>query len=290
VTSPVLRLASFAARILPTPARRALYRLGPLTTLTRRLLNQAAPAGPTEIAVAGGDLAGTRLILDLKTEKDLWLGTYEPDLQAALRLACREGMTVYDVGANIGYVALLAARAIGPSGRVVAFEPLPANLKRLQAHLALNGPGARITVVPLAVAEGVGMKRFLIHPSGAMGKVKGAAGRAEAYSAEIEVETIDLDTFTFGRGNPPPDLVKMDIEGGEVLALPGMRRVLAEIRPTLLIELHGPQAAQVAWDTLTQTGYSLHQMRPGFPLIRRVEDLAWKAYVVGLPPTSKGLP
>jgi len=290
VTSPVLRLASFAARVLPTPARRALYSLGPVTTLTRRLLNQAAPAGPTEVTVAAGDLAGARLILDLKTEKDYWLGTYEPDLQAALRFVCHEGMTVYDVGANIGYVALLAARAVGPGGLVLAFEPLPANLKRLEAHLALNGVETRITVVPLAVADGAGRKRFLIHPSGAMGKVEGASGRSDAYCSEIEVEAIDLDTFTFERGNPPPNVVKMDIEGGEVLALPGMRRVLAEIRPTLLIELHGPQAAQVAWDALTQAGYTLHQMRHGFPLIGQVKDLAWKAYVVGLPPTGRGMP
>ena len=69
----------------------------------------------------------------------------------------------------------------------------------------------------------------------------GSAGRDDRYESEVNVLGISLDEFVYGQGNPPPQVVKMDIEGGEVLALPGMRRVLTEARPLMLMELHGPE-------------------------------------------------
>ncbi len=97
--------------------------------------------------------------------------------------------------------------------------------------------------------------RFLVHASGGMGKAAGSAGREDQYQSEISVPGISLDEFVYGQGNPPPQVVKMDIEGGEVLALPGMRRVLAEARPLMLMELHGPESSRAAWETLTAAGY-----------------------------------
>ena len=283
VNRGVLRLAAFVARVLPAPLKRLLYRLGPLTAGLRRLLTRAAPSGLTEVVVAGGPLAGERLLLDLKTEKDLWLGSYEPELGAALRRFALPGMTVYDVGANIGYVTLLLARATAPGGRLFAFEPLPSNLDRLRANLALSGLEDRVVVVPAAVTDHVGRAPFLVHASGGMGKAEGAAGRPEAYPSRIEVDTTELDTFVYDQGHPPPDLIKVDIEGGEVLALPGMRRLLREAQPVLLLELHGPEAAKSAWEALGTAGYALHRMAKGYPRVEFAEAVNWKAYLVGLP-------
>lgn len=279
----LLDVAAFAAKVLPAPVKGMLYRIRPLARWLRRLLNRAAPVGLSEIQVAAGDLAGFRLLLDLQSEKDYWLGTYEPALQMAIRTLIRPGWVVYDVGANIGYVSLLLARAVGESGRVFAFEALPANLERLQRNLALNGMTQSVTVIPKAVTQAAGPVRFLVHTSGGMGKVAGSAGRAEAYQAEIVVEGLSLDEFVYAHGNPPPQAVKMDIEGGEVLALPGMRRLLAEARPLLLLELHGPQAARLAWELLTQAGYEIDRMQRGFPPLRSPEALDWKAYLVARP-------
>jgi hypothetical protein len=117
-----------------------------------------------------------------------------------------------------------------------------------------------------------------------MGKMEGALGREGSYQGAIEVEVTELDTFVYAQGHPAPDLVKMDIEGGEALALAGMERVLEEARPVILLELHGPEAAQAAWRILTAAGYRLHYMQPGYPPIMSVADLDWKAYTVGLAP------
>jgi FkbM family methyltransferase len=286
VTHPILRMAAVAAGVLPPGVVRALYRLGPLTEGLRRLLNRAAPKGAAVVTVAGGRLAGWRMRLNLQSEKDLWLGTYEPELQAAVADAVRPGMIVYDLGANVGYVSLLTARRLGTHGRILAFEPLPANLERLRENVQLNSLRDQVQVIPLAVAARTGRARFLVHASGGMGKVEGSAGRNGAYTEAIEVETVRLDDFVFGRGNPAPDLIKMDMEGGEVLAFPGMRRVLRRVRPLLLLELHGPEAGRVAWQALAAADYSVCEMARGYPPIEAAEALGWKAYVLGIPRES----
>lgn len=264
------------------PVKRLIYRLGPLAKAVRGGLNRAAPHGLTEVTVAAGGLAGLRLQLDMQKEKDYWLGTYEPGLQAALRDFARPGMTAYDVGAHIGYVSLLLARAVGAQGRVFAFEPLPANLDRLRANLALNPEIRNVIVVPAAAGDRTGTARFLLHESGEMGKAQGSAGRQAQYRGALEVEAIALDDFVYAQDNPAPGLLKLDIEGGEVLALPGLRRLLAEARPVVLLELHGPESAAAAWAAFAAAGYSLHRMAAGLPPVAAADELDWKAYLVAM--------
>jgi len=279
----ILSLAAFTARLLPDSLKQAIYRIGPLARLIRRGLNRAAPSGLAEVKVAAGDLVGFSLQLDMQTEKDYWLGTYEPALQSALRTLIPAGAVVYDVGANIGYVSLLLAKAAGEAGRVYAFEALPDNVERLQRNLALNGFGARVQVVAKAVTGAAGPVRFLVHASGGMGKAAGSAGRDDPYSAELIVDGISLDEFVYSGHNPLPNVVKMDIEGGEVLALPGMRRVLKEARPLMLMELHGPESARAAWEELSAAGYEISWMKRGFPRVPSLEAMGWKAYIVAKP-------
>lgn len=278
----ILHAAARVAGLLPPFMRQWLYRLGPVTRGLRRLLNQAAPAGLTEIEVAAGALAGLTLRLNLQEEKDYWLGSYEPQLQAALKDYAGPGMTVYDIGANIGYISILLGRLVGETGRVFAFEALGENVARLEENVRLNQFADRTTVIHAAVIAHSGPADFLVHASRGMGKVSGSAGRDSHYQTRITVPGISIDAFVFEGGNPAPDLIKMDIEGGEVLALPGMRRTLETIRPVLLMELHGEDAAMTTWNLLAETGYRLHRMRPNYPEIERLEDLDWKSYVVAL--------
>jgi hypothetical protein len=75
----------------------------------------------------------------------------------------------------------------------------------------------------------------------------------------------------------------MDIEGGEVLALPGMRRTLLEARPILLLELHGEEAARIAWKELSAAGYRIAKLEKGYPQVASLEVLDWKAYLIAFP-------
>ncbi len=283
MSAPFLRLAAVVARAFPPSLRTALYRFGPVTRLVRRALNRAAPTGIVETVVAAGPLAGVHLLLDLQSEKDLWLGTYEPDLLAAIQALARPGIIAYDVGANIGYTAILLARCVGSRGKVVAFEPVPSNIERLRANLVRNGLESRVTVAPFAVGREARSTAFLVHASGGMGKMEGSAGREAAYPDRFTVEAIDLDTYVYARGSPAPSLIKIDIEGGEVLALPGMRALLHRQRPTLLIEIHGPEAFLAAREILSEARYRLHRVARGFPPLPRTEALGWKVYLAAFP-------
>jgi FkbM family methyltransferase len=283
--NPFLRLAAYAARILPGWIKRTIYRFKPLARILRNAMNRAAPHELSLVRVAAGGLAGFSLELNLQTEKDYWLGTYEIELQRAVAELVQPGTVIYDVGANIGYITLLLARRTGKGGQVFSFEALPANVARLQKNVNLNHLENRVEIVSAAVVDRAAPVRFLVHPSTSMGKAAGSAGRekAQAYLHEIEVTGVTLDGFVFDQGRPTPQVVKMDIEGGEVLAIQGMQRLLSTSRPLLLIELHGHEAARVVCDALQNHAYSLHHMQSGYPEVMSVDELDWKAYVIGKP-------
>jgi FkbM family methyltransferase len=280
----MLRIAAFAAQILPDKWKTTIYRSPYIARVIRNGLNMAAPEGKIPTQVASGNLKGMHLELDLQTEKDYWLGTYESVLQSAIHDLVKPGSIAYDVGANIGYISLLLARAVGEKGKVFAFEALPENQIRLYKNIAHNKMNMRISVVRAAVIDTCRPVRFMIGPSNGMGKAEGSAGRQEfEYPQSIMVTGTSLDTFVYVAGRPAPQVVKMDIEGGEVLALPGMRRILHEARPIMLLELHGEESARVAWDILTAENYRFYIMAPGYPPISQVEELEWKSYLIALP-------
>jgi len=164
-------------------------------------------------------------------------GLIERPLRRVFLACLRPGMTVADVGSNMGYFALLAARRVGESGRVVAFEPVPANREFMTRNLALN-PGIRnLTIEPLAVGDACGsMNLRLGWHEGNASLLSGARGTT---TERIEVETTTLDAYCQAREIPRVDVIKMDIEGAEVLAIEGMADGLRQGRyGAMLMEWH----------------------------------------------------
>ena len=165
-----------------------------------------------------------------------WLGIYEQNKARRLAAAIHPGNTVWDVGANVGYYTLLASRRVGPTGHVVAFEPLPANLAFLRTHIH-NNALSNVQVVPKALGSSTTHARFEVHPVRSMGKL--SAG------GNLEVEVIAGDNEIAHGRLPVPDVIKMDIEGGEVEALPGLQAALEKAR-VVFVATHGSAArAQV---------------------------------------------
>lgn len=136
----------------------------------------------------------------------------------------RPGMTVLDVGAFVGWYALLAARQVGPLGKVYAFEADPRNYQLLVENLWRNKLDERVVPVPKAVSNDAGTKSFFLHGGD---QSRSSLIATDARAEQIVVETIVLDEF-FGTGLKP-DIIKMDIEGGEIHALNGMDRLLAPV-------------------------------------------------------------
>lgn len=137
------------------------------------------------------------------------------------RAAVHPGATVLDVGAHLGFFTLQAARAAGAEGRVVAVEPNPRTLGHLRRNLALNGVQERVRIVPAAVGAASGTTRFYVEPAGDTSSRFRPAPAAE----EVEVELTTADALMAGL--PPVDVVKIDVEGGELEALAGMEATLA---------------------------------------------------------------
>lgn len=160
-------------------------------------------------------------------------GAYEPLEAYLFHCLLRPGMTVVDAGANVGQYTLLASAGVGPSGRVHAFEPVPATMARLARHVA----DARATNVVLhraALWREAGTLRFGL-PDGMADNSGSFAVRAEG---EVSSAAVRFDDLVVKGAIGPVGLVKMDIEGAEAAALAGMAAMLARDRPTLLIEIN----------------------------------------------------
>jgi FkbM family methyltransferase len=154
---------------------------------------------------------------------------------------------VYDVGANIGAYAMLFSRLVGPSGKVIAFEPSPAVAKDLRANLALNGM-ANVDVVESAVGAEEGTARF--DPVGG----ESAIGHVSA-SGSVTVKILALD----GIGGDP-DVIKIDVEGYESQVLLGSTKTIIRCQPLLLIELHTPEQDREVGRILKELRYTAYRL------------------------------
>ncbi len=161
----------------------------------------------------------------------LALGVYERQVSTCFRRALAPGMTVVDVGANLGYYSVIALGGSAPDGRVVAFEPDPVNHALLRANLAPFG--GRALVRREAVAAGAGTGVLHRHPDN---KGKHSLLASPELGAGLPVTTVSLDAILLALGVDRVDLVKLDIEGAEPLALAGMAATLARHRPVLFLE------------------------------------------------------
>ena len=161
------------------------------------------------------------------------------------------GMVVLDCGAHTGFFTLLLAKRVGKKGRVFAFEPDPVLRSILQQNIQLNSLN-NVTVLPYAVSDRTGTIPFIAEGK-STSRMPGM-GRHEDEGPLTTVESITLDDFCI-RYNVTPDLIKIDIEGAEGLALAGAKKILTTARPIIVCEIHTPKAAQQVHSILTQCGY-----------------------------------
>lgn len=159
-------------------------------------------------------------------------GEYERFVTWALLKLLQSGQTFVDVGANVGYFSLLAATRVGPTGRVLAVEPMPENWALLEKSIALNGFGNIIELHKVAAGDTTRRVRMTLGDRANSGSFSFVSGRQPSKDI-FEVECRRLDDLLTGRR---VDIIKMDIEGAEGLALKGMRQTLGASRPLLLME------------------------------------------------------
>lgn len=204
------------------------------------------------LPILQGRLRGKRWTVGSSTH-GCWLGSYEIDKRKLIETLVQPGEVFYDLGAHAGYYTMLAAELVGPSGLVAAFEPVPENARNVRRHLQLNGY-ENVRLEEAAVSDHSGTASFAPNVSSSMGKL--------SESGDLTVRTIAIDGLVAEGRLPPPDLLKIDIEGGEHAALLGMSTTLATRHPTILLATHGRDIHLRCLELLRGLGYEVRSLDP----------------------------
>jgi FkbM family methyltransferase len=210
----------------------------------------------TWVQVQRGPAQGIWLHLNPRTGRDYFHGEVEPEVQAMLQKYLRPGMTVYDIGANIGFFSLLAARLVGATGRVKAFEADPEIAARLRENVARN-QGGPVSVEGKAVWSSSSSVFFAradadISPDRGLGHVIDNDAERSA-PGTIRVEAVSVDEYV--RKSGAPDFIKCDVEGAEVEVFRGAEKLLNENQPLILCEMHGEENRQTLLKLFANLGY-----------------------------------
>jgi len=234
------------------------------------------PSRQLWLQVQSGFAQGMWMYLRIPEEAGFWRSDHEPEVQAALSAIARAADVVYDVGAHIGSLALGAARLVGVNGKVIAFDGDPENVARLQENAARNGLQTTLQIVHAAVwshtsQHGIGFRRARAGTS--QGGVEALGQRPVLADGElIQVPAITLDSFV-AAGGPPPQVIKIDVEGGECEVLRGAANLLRTHRPALIVEVHHEQADEQIRSLLEELRYATDWKIPKENFPRTV--IAW---------------
>lgn len=158
---------------------------------------------------------------------------YEPLVASEIKQRLSPGDTFIDIGANVGYHAMLAASIVGKNGRVLAFEPLPNNCELLDLSIAENGFD-HVTLYPHAVGEKDDTLTLMVVGMYSNAHLQTSIEGSIHHTDELSVRVVALDNFLADIDRI--DMVKMDIEGVEPLAWRGMENLIRKFRPLVLTE------------------------------------------------------
>jgi FkbM family methyltransferase len=184
--------------------------------------------------IAEGEAAGLKIVAR-GADPNFARGTYELPIQQLLASHLDPGEVFYDIGANLGFFSLIAARRTGPAGQVYAFEPVPQNAAAIERSARLNGFGTIRVFAEAAGATTGHAELLLAHHIG--GAALASADTPPDMSGRMNVMVTTIDEAIERRGLRPPSLVKIDVEGAEMDVLLGMTGTLRSHRPTVIYEL-----------------------------------------------------
>lgn len=200
----------------------------PLRRIVQKVIKQFVPATI--------EFRGSQIVLnqnDAIVSGSLALCSYETFVTDVLETLLCPGMTFFDIGANIGIYTALAARCVGPSGRVIAVEPEPANIAIIRKTIRLN-VFENVTVIPCAAGDRIGKALLYISEQNpADHRLHDPKGRR----SKIAVATMTLDAVRAEFGVETADLIKVDTQGWEAAVFAGMTELLTQSpKPIFVVE------------------------------------------------------
>jgi FkbM family methyltransferase len=169
------------------------------------------------------------------------------------------GSTVIDVGAHIGEWTLLFSELVGESGRVIAFEPDPVARASLKKNLEMNGI-SNVLVEDKSVSDKAGKALLAAERFGSgLSSIVRTQGHGTRYNV-VEVPSTTLDEYCEAQ-DISPDWIKIDAEGAEPLIVRGMRQLIEDMHPSVILEFHSDALADdeksKAWSVVTKGASSV---------------------------------
>jgi FkbM family methyltransferase len=245
---------------LPLAVRHGLKHIPGIALLQRWVVNRVISGEPFVHTINAGPASGLHFEVTLPDDKAIWAGTFEPEFSQVLARTVQPGDVCYDIGGYRGYMS--GVFALAGAGRVIIFEPLPANIASLKRLIELN-PNLPLQLEARAIGNLDGKVVFKIMPDSSMGKLEDSSFQPDkAIAGEIRVDISKLDTLVFQQKLAPPRVVKIDVEGTEVNVLDGAIRTLNEYHPKLLIEAHSEALSLLCQQRLAAWGYQVRQLEP----------------------------
>jgi FkbM family methyltransferase len=201
--------------------------------------------------IVRGIASGYRICVSPQENLGYLIGTDETHLQRAIRKYVSVGDTVYDIGANVGYVSLCFAKRVGNAGHVIAFEPVPRNIEAFRRNIHINCI-MHVRLLEAAAAEKAG--EAVIRIAGNLSTASLVWHQNNPSAIEISIRTVCIDELVDAGQLGTPKFVKIDVEGAEGAVLQGMRCTLASARPVLFVEC-SEAGREKAWNLLRNLDY-----------------------------------
>ena len=255
------RTLQHSVRLVPWWARTFVKRMPLVAAFQRLLLARFLDNQEFIHTVDAGPGRGLKFPVLLPDDKGVWTGTYEADFLKALAHAIQPGGVCLDIGGWHGFCGCVMARQ--GAGRVLIFEPLPENCARIRRAIELN-PDLPVELVDAAVGSSSGRAEFQVMPGTSMGKLSDSEFQPDADSvATVSVPVLALDEWADTACVEPPSVIKIDVEGAELLVLQGAKGLISDVNPTLFIEVHGRKMATTVVEFLSPFPYSIRCLETG---------------------------
>ena len=260
VKSVVRQALAGSVNAVPFGLRRSIRRVPGLAGLQRWLVGRFLSDRPFVHEINAGPAAGLRFEVTLPLDKLVWTGTYEDEFSAALGEAVEPGDVCYDIGGYRGFSA--GIMALAGAAKVFVFEPVAANQRAISRLCSLN-PTLPLQLLPMAVGRTDGVVRLKVMPDSSMAKLADSDFQADVPPVEeIEVTACRIDTLVAAKRIPPPDVIKIDVEGAELDVLRGAAGTLRDGKPTVLVEVHTSALARACAEELVAMGYRVRPVEP----------------------------
>ena len=205
--------------------------------------------------------------------------THEPLTTELTLKELKKDMTCLDIGSNIGYYALLEAKAVGIDGKVIAIEPSPKNFEYLKQNIEL-GNIENIKPYNFAIGDRDSDIKFVISDRSNLCYVLSDDEPIPKSANVIKIPVKKIDTFVNEEKLEKIDFVRMDVEGYEVKLFEGMWNTLKKHKPLIQMEFHkgllNPKVALDFLEKLKQTGYDVKYFIPkdiDRAIIGKIEDV-----------------